>query len=202
MSSPTQQRDKASRLARTDSVEALLLARAITDPWYRCQTLSTVARFAPDQRVRPIAEEAACASRECKDGYQRVAVMAWPVRALIERSRNDEAMTFVGEALEAASHIEHHVCRLDGLHLLWQAVFPLGPAARDRAQSALLAACTSANSWRAGRCMLDMAEVLASDEPHTAERIVALLRPGYYRNRGLRFLAAPTPGRSVRSFFH
>lgn len=202
MSSPNDQRNRACRLARTDTVQSLELARAIDQPWYRCQALSYVARFAPDQRVVPIAEESVRAGKACTEGYHCVASVAWPVRALIERDHLDPAMKFVREAVEASRSIGHPVCRLDALELLWMAVFPAGVASRERTQSALVDACTSAKSWKAGRCLTHMVELLATDDPAAAARIARLLATGRYRSRADRALRAQTAIASVRSFFH
>ena len=55
MSSPTQLRDKASRLAQVDVDAALKVARSVPDPWFRAQALAAVARRIDEHRVEAIA---------------------------------------------------------------------------------------------------------------------------------------------------
>ncbi|HJT13653.1 MAG TPA: hypothetical protein VJ790_13620 [Dongiaceae bacterium] len=56
--SPTDARDEAIALAKTDTATALVRARAIADPWFRSQAIAWIARFAAAAEVAPILKEA------------------------------------------------------------------------------------------------------------------------------------------------
>jgi hypothetical protein len=80
-------RDSAIHLAPSDPGRAAEIARTIESPWYRCQALAWVARFAPEGQVEALAEEALYSCHTARDMFQAVGASAWPVRALIERGR-------------------------------------------------------------------------------------------------------------------
>jgi hypothetical protein len=79
--SPTEARDRASRLATGDPAAARGMALAIEDPWFRCQALASAARHADEAEVEQVAQESLAAAAECHDDYKRAAVAAWPIRA-------------------------------------------------------------------------------------------------------------------------
>jgi hypothetical protein len=62
--SATDQRDHVSTIAKSNPMKALAQARDISEPWYRTQALSWVARFTNDDPVS-VASEAAKAAKEC-----------------------------------------------------------------------------------------------------------------------------------------
>jgi hypothetical protein len=90
--SATTDRDIAMRVAETDFKKALILARKVSEPWFRCQALAGTARYAPEEHVVQIAEEAIAASLTETEPYMKVAATAWPFRALIERNQVQKAM--------------------------------------------------------------------------------------------------------------
>ena len=49
MSQATKDRNRASKLSKTNYKEALKLAKKISDPWFKCQALSNVARNCNDK---------------------------------------------------------------------------------------------------------------------------------------------------------
>src|SRR4051794_33850963 len=117
-----QLRDRAIHLTRTGNpCKALALAREVSVPWNRCIILAWVARFAPADEVPKIAEEALMAARKSEDAYQRLAVLAWPLRALIEREQRGKAERLLRDALPQITHVTHPVSRADALFLLVQA---------------------------------------------------------------------------------
>lgn len=191
MTSPTAQRERAIRAATSDTDAALRLARDVDDPWYRCQALAWVARFAPeDDAVARIADESLAAARSTDDAYKHVAAAAWPVRALVEHDLPTRAVAAVADRLPTARAIPHPVNRVDALDLLHQAIFPLGPAARRAAQQSLVDACLAANSWRAGRTLRDLVLTVAADDPAEVQSILARTPESAYRRQTLRHLAA------------
>jgi hypothetical protein len=78
-------REMAMQLARTDPGRALAVARGIRDPWYRCQALAWVGRYSDARTAEPALAEAAAAAAEGGDAFRRLTVLAWPIRAAIER---------------------------------------------------------------------------------------------------------------------
>ena len=72
----TQQRDLAGQLAPNDPARALSTARAIQDPWFACQALGWVARFAPDHEFTKIIREALRVTQAEVDPYRVVAPSA------------------------------------------------------------------------------------------------------------------------------
>src|SRR4030095_7238070 len=75
-SHPVRERARVSDLAATDNHSALKIARGIEDPWYRCQSLACVARFAPHGKLDDRIEEALAACFSAAHAYQCLAVAA------------------------------------------------------------------------------------------------------------------------------
>jgi hypothetical protein len=89
LSRAVKDRGKVFDIAEVDNHGALKIARGIKEPWYRCQSLASVARFAPHGELDDRIEEALAACFDAANAYKCVAVAAWPVRALIERDRTE-----------------------------------------------------------------------------------------------------------------
>jgi hypothetical protein len=76
-------RDTAIRLAEDSPAEALEVARAIPDPWFRCQALASAAFHSKPVSLRKsLVEEAFSAASELKDPYGVVAISAWPLKVI------------------------------------------------------------------------------------------------------------------------
>jgi hypothetical protein len=196
-----QQLDEPTRATVHEFERSLAAARKVREPWFRCQELACVARYAPDGDVVRVAEEAVRAAMEGKDAYQRVAVCAWPLRALAERKRIAKANRLVGRILPIAEDIDHPVSRLDALLLLWQAAAGLPSGTRERLLQALISACSAANSWKAGRAMHDIALILAGEDPGRANRLVGSMRESAYKRRAQRRLDAGEKWEARRFFW-
>ena len=194
--SATTERDIASRLAITDFEKALLLARNVSQPWFRCQALAQVARFAPDARVAKTAEEAVAAALMATDVYQQVAVTAWPLRALLERNYNEKARESLPPILKLSAQIQNPVSRSDALFLLWQAFF-----AFDGNKSVLGTLVKSCDGhWKADYILRQVVLILAAENWDEAQRLVASMREGKYKRQAARRLAAGEI-QTARSFF-
>lgn len=148
---PTRARDNAIDLARRDWNAALVIARGIRDPWYACQAMAFVARWAPDEQVVAIAHEALARCRLSDDAFQRVAAAAWPVSALVRRGCNDEVIRVIDGCLESALEIENIASRSEALFQLFQAVFPIGGDLQCRDFEALMKASNAPVHWRQAR---------------------------------------------------
>jgi hypothetical protein len=63
--------------------EAIVIARSITDPWFRCQALASAAFHSElPSRRKWLVEEAFTAASELKDPYGVVAISAWPLKVV------------------------------------------------------------------------------------------------------------------------
>ena len=62
---------------------ALVAAREVRHPWYRCQSLSMVAMHVSDPRLRlSLVDEALRAADEMEEPNRIVSVASWPVEVL------------------------------------------------------------------------------------------------------------------------
>lgn len=158
--SATQQRDQAATLAKSNPRKALDQARRISEPWFRAQGLSWVARFTEGDPVA-VACEAAKAAGECKDDYAKSAVRAWEIAALADRDCIREAQKCLNDALAIARRVEPASSRSDALSLLLQAAFRIGRAEAERVYEVLKASCLVEEHWRCKRAVRDCGRMLA-----------------------------------------
>lgn len=187
-------------MASTSTTQSLALARRITDPWFRCQALAHVARFASKELVSPLAREAFDTALTQEDPYEIVAVSAWPVRALIERDETDMLPLWLGQLVKRAKRIDHPVSRLEGLFLLWQASFPFMHSATEKVFQEFMEACAAANSWKAGSRSEAALLILASRDPVRAAALAERMRDSKYKQRTLKRLSESIRW-EPRSFF-
>ena len=149
---PTQCRDQVAKLAKTDVEKATKIAEEITDPWFRSQAWSYLARYAdrPLQFSRKAAKSAALG----KDNYQRSAVRAWEIAALAERNYLIQARRGLAEAVELARAVETVSSRSEALILLFQAAFKISVTDANFVADVLRQTCMS-DHWRAKRARKD-----------------------------------------------
>jgi len=198
--SATRERDLAIAIAKSDHAKALAVARKVSEAWFRCQALAAVARYSAHADVIPICDEAVGAAALCEDAYKRVAVTAWPIRALSECGELKHADVILMRSLKEAEDIQQPVSKLDALQLLWHAAWAPPLTGRTKALNHLLHACAAANSWKAGRCMRDLVLTLRFEDPVRAAQILASMPDSTYKRQ-----AGRTPmqliSRGVRPFF-
>ncbi len=194
--SATTERDMASRIAITDFEKALPLARNVSEPWFRCQALAQVARFAPERYVVRTAEEAIEAALMATDVYKKVAATAWPLRALIVRDYEKNAIELLSPILGLSAQIENPVSRSDALLLLWEAFFPLH--SHNPVFGALVNSCNG--HWKADYILRQVVLILASDNLGEAQRLAASMRAGKYKRQAQKRLDAGEK-QQTRSFF-
>jgi hypothetical protein len=176
-------REAANRLARSDPEQALAIARTIRDPWYRCQALAWVGRYAGTGIAKRALDEAVEAAAQGSDGYRRLTVLAWPIRAAIERGLVGLAERWLKAALKDIGTVEPIPSRAETLWWLWAAVLPGGPKLRTAVRAAVLAHCPPDRSWRAERLYRYMAATLAMDDPDDARSLIEAMPPGKARTR-------------------
>jgi len=199
-SHPVEGRARVFDLAAADNHGALEIARGIKEPWYRCQSLACVARFAPHGEFDDRIEEALAACFGAANSYKCVAVSAWPLCALIEREKIERLADLIPRLLKMAETIDHPVSRMDAFGSLLHGVFPAGDPYRKMVFAAYSRACDGANSWKAGRGMAGFALMFAPIEPELTRTLIQSMRDGPYERRAIRDLAA---GRHIqwRSYF-
>src|SRR4051812_1545090 len=181
--SATSTRDQVTRLAPADPEGAAQLAGSIAEPWFRAQALAWAARFAADDRVVSLAEEALRSSYAETDAYRTLGSAAWPLRALVERGQGDKARSTLDRLLLLAPKVEPAASRAEALLLIWQAIFPLDAEARDRVLDVLLQSCRMEDSWRVGRVLQDVAAMIPDTESTAVERILAAMPEGRWKRQ-------------------
>lgn len=160
--SVTLQRDQACALAKANPQKALEKAHSVSEPWFRAQALSHVARFT-DADPSAIARQAAKAASECDDDYKRSAVRSWEVAALAERNLASEAKKALDDAVKVARSVQPISSRSEALFHLLQAAFAIGKAEAHKVNSILIDACPAAEHWRCKRAIRDAAKMISGE---------------------------------------
>jgi hypothetical protein len=194
------QRDLVCRLAPTDSVRALAAARAITDPWYACQALAWVARFARESEFSRIIQESLRVVRDEADAYRVVAASAWPIRAIVERNHLEMLPSIVPDLLRRAEDIEILASRSEALFLIFQAIFPAGSKHWRPVLESLRRASTQLMSWRQRRNLLDAIMIVRGEDEKLALEITNSIDDQKLKGKIERIWAASEP-RLPRRFF-
>lgn len=194
--SATTERDLACRAAKTDFLKALILARQVSEPWFRCQALACVARAAPEERVVATAQAAIAAALKDTDSYKQVAATAWPFRALIERDEQLKATSLLSDILALSTQIENPVSRSDALFLLWEAFFPV--QSHNSVLSVLIRSCQG--HWKADYLLRQIVLIMASESIESAREIIVFMRDGKYKRQAEKRLKEE-PQFRAREFF-
>lgn len=169
---PTQERDRAISLARTDPSAALALAREINDPWFACQALAWVGRFWPGDDFENVVNEAFEIGRKSSDPYRVVASAAWPVRALIERGATNQISTILLHLLALANEIASCASRSEALFLLFQATKPGMQTNWLPVLEELIKASFPTLHWRQSRNLSEAILIVAAEDSGLANDIL------------------------------
>jgi hypothetical protein len=163
-------RSKVTRLLPTDFAAALAEARSNPHPWYRCQSLTSVAEEVPDDAsATALLDEALTAAKEQEEPNRIVSVASWPIGLLTRRSLRDVSGD-VAELLEIVSREPNPIRRADALLLLLRAVIR-DQQLRHDVLVQLLSACSSTRSWKARRILKFAA--LALVQGKMAEHVIS-----------------------------
>lgn len=163
--SATAQRDRAADLAKRDPHKALEEARQVSEPWFRAQALSWVARFTDGDTVS-IAQEAAKSAEQCKDDYQKSAVRAWEIAALAERGFTSEARNSLNQALTLSACAEPMASRAEALLLLLEAALRVNRQDASRVYARLKNDCSMHPHWRCERAIRHGEKLLSGEVPY------------------------------------
>ena len=196
MSSPTE-RDRAVSLARANHRAALEAARKVSHAFLRSQALAWVARFAPDSSVKGLIDEAVAAAQESDDPYERIAALAWSLRAALERGHSREARPILARALNGSGAIGNPTRRVDALFLVAQAAWPES-ALRGDATAAVVNAARSPGK-KASSVLRDLALLVAATGGD-ASGVVATITDPKCRRQAERHIAERLPF-TARPFF-
>ena len=138
----TQQRDRVAAIAKTKPRQASELARAIDDPWFRCQALSIAAVHAADQRSRRvIIDDAFAAANELREPNRVVTVSSWPVKALALTGHMLKVSSEVDRLLRVISEEPSPVRRSDALRYLLGSVSTAPTDVASRVAQEFATAC-------------------------------------------------------------
>lgn len=100
--------------------------RPIGQGWFRCQALAIGAvTLNEDADVVAACLEAEAAAQKEDEAYKQVACLAWPISALISRSRIGAAEEMADRAITASGRVAPSSSRAEALTGLLQAVWPL-----------------------------------------------------------------------------
>lgn len=185
----TSKRDSVGKLAGLEPEKALELARSISDPWYRCQSLAHVAWHLKDQpQSSKVIGEALTAAFELDQPNRIVSVASWAVRVMVKNG--DPRLGLVVDELLNKIQLESNPVRqADALLFLFEAVYH-EPQLRDRVLDPLLRACEQMKSWKRPRILSDVALVLAIDDPDRASQIIDTIGEGRMSRRTRRNIDA------------
>ncbi|MFO7906346.1 MAG: hypothetical protein R6U98_27055 [Pirellulaceae bacterium] len=156
-------RDQVCSLAKNNPRKALEKAWKITDPWYRAQAMSWIARFWEGDPME-VAKHAAKAAGLCEDEYQRTAVRAWEIAAIAERGKLAEARSVLKTALQKAGTVTPSASRAEALTLLLHAATRIDEKEVHQVAEVLHASCSANSHWRCKRAIKDCERILNGDE--------------------------------------
>ena len=140
----------------------------------RAQAFAWVARYAPDEAVVELADEAFNAAGLAEDEYKSVTAAAWPIRALVERGHVERAAVMLKQTLGHTSEIVNPGGIAEALFGLMEAAQPGGPELWRSVVEQMLARCTDTH-WRTVRALKATARMTAEADRELAERVAGLL---------------------------
>lgn len=173
-----QMRAQVEQLAVSQWAKALDVATEIPLPWYRVQSLATIARSADDDRVDDILEKACAEAFTDLDQFRRVAVLSWVVDAALVRNRNIFARRTLLNAAAASAEIVPAKSRGAALELLLEQAVKIGEPEGEQLANALLdvaaiLATDPAKKWRkwSNSYVNRTVEILSRDHSASAKKL-------------------------------
>jgi hypothetical protein len=162
------------------------VASGIANAWYRVQALAWVVRFAPPDISLTALKKAASSAAEGKDSYCQAAVLAWPIRAAIERGYEDLAAPMLAGARITLPRIELFCSRAEACSLLFQAAFEGPRHLWEPLLDEILSLCPPGSHWRAARLYRTIGAILADRDGHAARLFIESIPPGKAQSHCLR----------------
>lgn len=174
-----QMRARVDQLAKKSWTDAIEVARKIPLPWYRVQSLATVAMVADETRVDAILKEAIESAERDSDPYRRIAVTSWVIDAALARNREAAAKGVLERAMTEIAMITPLKSKATALELLLVRAVAIGEReARDVAAALFASAATlssdSGKKWRKwGTSFVNRAvRILTKDYSSVAEELL------------------------------
>lgn len=198
----TRLRDESSGMAASDWQAAVAIARRIDEPWFACQALAAVARYAPDDRVCEFADDAIREAERDEDPYRTVGASAWPLRALLEREKGARLEQLLSRMLLLAPRIQASPSRSDALYLVLAAVFPGGRVLWEPVHQEIMKAAQSAWHWRTKRVLIESIQMIAIDDEAHAYACLSQLSDGRHKRKLQRALDAGERIQPRGFFYH
>jgi len=185
----TKGRGEVHRALPGDVEGGLTIARAIRDPWFRCQSLALVARFLDDRRRPGVLTEAFKAADELLEPNRIVTVASWPIEVLAELGPHDRLRQAVDRLVGVIATEPHSLRRADALGAVLHRVWPVADV-RSRVLGEFRAACAAGHGWRRDRLLRYTAQRLAEVDLTGANELVGMIEEDRVRRRATREVAA------------
>ncbi len=165
-------RARVEALARTAPADALVIARSIRHPWYRCQSLATVAEhLGKQQKAIDLVEEAFITAQLQSDTNRIVTVSAWPLR-IIAPLDSKLAAKHTTSLVHQANTEPHTLRRADALYMLARAVDHT-PTLLELIVPSLRQALLSGHGWRIDRLIRKTVALIRSHMPGELDALIA-----------------------------
>jgi len=183
-------RAKVTELVARDYDKALALARKIDHPWYRCQSLSTVAEKTSSKEARRnLIEEAFRAAAEQSEPNRVVTVSAWPPQVLAREASLEELETHFKRLNDIIARESHPVRRSDALYMVADLL-------KDGPRDAFLTAvgmfagyAHQGHGWKRDRSLRNMAITCwKKGEQSVAQHLVEQIEGAQCKRQALRAL--------------
>lgn len=145
--SAVHERGHVFNLAGPHPEKALILARSVSEPWYRAQSLAFVAWRLPEHCIR-VAKEAAIAAETCISLFEQSAVRVWEIEALARCGFASEAIQSLRSSVETALRIETDSGRSESLLRLLESSCRFEARVFERLYDQLVASCDPNEHWR------------------------------------------------------
>lgn len=182
-------RGAVTRALPVDTKRALVTARGIRDPWYRCQSLAMVAGFLDDDPLRmAVLTEAFKAADELTEPNRIVTVASWPIEVLVARGSRDRLRSEVARLQLVIAAEPHSLRRADALNALLHRAWP-DVSSRASLLESFRAACAAGHGWRRDRLLRYTAQRLAEIDVGGAKLMVEMIEEDKIRKRAAREVA-------------
>lgn len=191
-------RAEVARLVQGNASQALVVARSIEHPWYRCQALTYIVATNPSHvNADVILQESLAAAYSQPEPNRVVSVAMWPLKQLIHVNLTS-ANHHTAKLLEVISHEPHGLRRLGGLYaILWAVASVQG--LRTAALAPFIETAKVSHGWRSER-IVDTAILAIAPHDHDAAASLLDSRPiCRFNKRSRTLLASPPPAPSQSS---
>ena len=181
-------RAKVSKLCSLGEFdEALDLARGIKHPWYRCQSLSSVAGIETIQEKRnDLIVEAFQAALKQESANRIVTVSAWPLEVLCQNGEHALAKIEIKRLIEIIQQEPHPTRRADAVFTLIQKTHAYSVDLTKVLLKPFKGACSEGKGWKIDRDLRDVAQWVAAFDRDEALKLAEMIFEPRVRRQALR----------------